>query len=560
VKFSKKVKISLFISLILINLGMRYPKIISEVVGDGLGIHWMALQLTNTGFGDWIIHPYSVFGLVPQSYPSAFPFILSEINQLTGFTVVDSLLIFSCFLGSFSIFAAYLLGKEVFPDNDVIPFYVAFTFSMSSGVVQYTYWNGSSRGMLIVMMPLIIWMIFRFLLKSQERWKYFGLIILYFIVLLSVHRMAILTFLFMLTIIFAFLFARLNKKQKVFKKPLYYLLPVSLFWMGLFFWLQFRQWGFYSTLNTMINSGIRRNPSQLQLLLNTITDITAIFGVMLVLAVIGFLYLFFYKQTIGPGRKRKNRGNLITLTFILLPMVYLPVYFPTTYTTLATLIFISIFSGYGLLFLINSVRKFKKSHVRKLLRAINVTIVTGILISTIFFADYMVDWGFVERGDAGIHHPRYITYDQYQVSTFLYTQQSDFLVNDQWRFKIMDLYYEREELFPDVRLERITLYDVKPVTLHEFIMGSDTLYKGKADYPESRFSEIFNTCDDVTVIDEFQTGVYSNISVILINNYVGDSKMAGGVGGLTNTKFFPSITNTRYKIYESDMYACYYYI
>jgi hypothetical protein len=72
----------------------------------------------------------------------------------------------------------------VFYDNFVFKYIFAFLFSTSQAILQFTLFDASTRGMFIVMFPLLFYL----LLKKNQLWKNAALLILYLIFLRSVHN------------------------------------------------------------------------------------------------------------------------------------------------------------------------------------------------------------------------------------------------------------------------------------------------------------------------------------------------------------------------------------
>jgi len=98
--------------------------------------------------------------MYPYSYASAVPFILSGISQLSGLDMEITVLLFDVFVGLLSIFTAYLLAGMI-RDDDFFKFLVAFGCSTAQGMLVFTTWDISTRGLFIVMLPLFTYLLLR---------------------------------------------------------------------------------------------------------------------------------------------------------------------------------------------------------------------------------------------------------------------------------------------------------------------------------------------------------------------------------------------------------------
>ena len=161
--FSSRTKVILFGLLIALNLIIRCPSVPHEVGDDSFHMHLVANSLSEFGYAKWWIHPASILGSYPYSTsPSAVPFFLSGLSQLTGIDVEPTILLYSVFLGLFSICVAYLMAGAIY-DDDRFKFFVAFIFSTSQGIVTFTTWTAHAKTLFIISLPFLIFL----LLKSR---------------------------------------------------------------------------------------------------------------------------------------------------------------------------------------------------------------------------------------------------------------------------------------------------------------------------------------------------------------------------------------------------------
>ncbi|WP_340817843.1 hypothetical protein [Methanolobus sp. WCC4] len=176
------------ISLLLIallNIIIRLPVTAHEVGIDTFYLHSLASSISVLGKAGWIIHPASFFGVYPFSYPSAQPFILSGVSQALGISIEYSILLFSIFLGVFSLFSFYIFADEFF-DNEIYSLIAAFLYSLSPNFIRFTYWDASSRGFFIAILPVVLWLFIK--CGEKIRYKFAILLVSVAILSVSIHR------------------------------------------------------------------------------------------------------------------------------------------------------------------------------------------------------------------------------------------------------------------------------------------------------------------------------------------------------------------------------------
>ncbi|MCG7848058.1 MAG: hypothetical protein MIO93_02620 [ANME-2 cluster archaeon] len=168
VKVTQKNKIILFLLLILLNAIIRIPSIHHEKGNDSFLIHILSNSITTFGEANWLTNFPSIFGLYPASYASGLPFILSGISQITNIEMEITILLFSVVLGLLSLYTSYLLGGIIY-NNFIFKFIFSLFFSLSQGVLIFTTWEISSRGLFIVLFPLHIYLLIKCLNKFDIR-------------------------------------------------------------------------------------------------------------------------------------------------------------------------------------------------------------------------------------------------------------------------------------------------------------------------------------------------------------------------------------------------------
>ena len=184
-KIPKRIIYVLLALLVILNIILRLPITPHEIGWDSFSIHALANSISTFGEARWWVHPASIGGFYPYSIASAVPFLLSGISQCTGIDMEWTIWLFCVLIGVFSAFTAYLMAGAIW-DNDLFKFLVAFGFSISEGVLYFTTWTVSVRGLFVVLLPLFIYL----LLKTRTSIvRYSALTFILVIVLTVTHHL-----------------------------------------------------------------------------------------------------------------------------------------------------------------------------------------------------------------------------------------------------------------------------------------------------------------------------------------------------------------------------------
>jgi len=180
-KISKRGTYGLWTLLIVLNIILRLPTTPHEIGWDSFSIHALANSISRFGEARWWVHPASIGGFYPYSTASAVPFLLSGISQCTGIDMEWTIWLFCVLIGIFSAFTAYLMAGAIW-NNDLFKYLVAFGFSISGGVLYFTTWTVSTRGLFMVLLPLFIYL----LLKTRSSIVRYSILTFILVILLIV--------------------------------------------------------------------------------------------------------------------------------------------------------------------------------------------------------------------------------------------------------------------------------------------------------------------------------------------------------------------------------------
>lgn len=183
-KLSNKMKIELFALLVILNIILRFQVVSHEIGIDSFLMHIMTNSLSEYGYARWFLHPLSIIGLYPYSYTSSMQFLLSGIHQSAGLDMNSVIFLYCIFLGLSSMLTAYLMAGAII-DDAIFKFLTAFGFSTTPAILGYTTWTITTRGLFIVLAPLLVYL----LLKCRTSIRFIPLVFLLAVFLFTTHHL-----------------------------------------------------------------------------------------------------------------------------------------------------------------------------------------------------------------------------------------------------------------------------------------------------------------------------------------------------------------------------------
>lgn len=103
----------------------------------------------------WCIHPLSLLGFTPRSYPCLQPFLLATVQILGGVGVKGGFFIVSIFSGFLAATGAFHLGQRIFTDKQKT-FVFTFLYVLSPLFCRYNHW-ATGRGLLMALLPSFLY-------------------------------------------------------------------------------------------------------------------------------------------------------------------------------------------------------------------------------------------------------------------------------------------------------------------------------------------------------------------------------------------------------------------
>jgi len=333
VEFAKEHKYKILALLVLLNIIIRIPTGSHELGQDSFFVHSLANLVVKENL---IVHPLSIFGMYPNSYPYAVPYALSAISQLTDINVEHTILLTSILYGVIGIFTSYTLAKKI-NDDDFFAFIVAFSFSLSPLFIRYGLWSTSTRYLFMMILPLFILTLLEINSKYSNRLKYVLISVILFVFLGTVHRMFFLLFIIIVSFIVTLFIHKLNIKIHMSNKASINLV-IWLILSALLFIPQLPPFNIFGNIWENYQSGFLFQGSNLIIItLNLIVDYMSRYGILIIFGVTGLISLL--------TKSNSTFNDIFLLMVILFSMTILT---NGTYISLILLIFVAILIGYGI--------------------------------------------------------------------------------------------------------------------------------------------------------------------------------------------------------------------
>jgi hypothetical protein len=101
----------------------------------------------------WVVHPLSLLGFTPRSYPSAHPIYLATIQIIGRLGIDGGFFVISVLTALLGTATAYCLGLQCFKRRTAIAF--AIFYAMSPVFIRYTHW-ATGRGLFLALFPAFL--------------------------------------------------------------------------------------------------------------------------------------------------------------------------------------------------------------------------------------------------------------------------------------------------------------------------------------------------------------------------------------------------------------------
>jgi hypothetical protein len=191
---SKRVVLLLLVALLLVSILVRYPLVEHErYQTDSYMIHFLSKSINDHGYARWTLNPLSYVGYYPFSYPSGVPFLMAEVSAMTGLSVEVTILVANMAFAVIFCLGVFALARQFLNRNQNV-LLATFLAIMGARFVDTTYWDGSARAPMVILVILVVFTCFRASSMSQR--KLLIPAILLVIGCFAMHHMAVLLVLF----------------------------------------------------------------------------------------------------------------------------------------------------------------------------------------------------------------------------------------------------------------------------------------------------------------------------------------------------------------------------
>ena len=198
---SKKTVLCFLGAILILTIALRYPLVEHErFQSDSYYIHILADSIVRDGHASWTFHPLSYVGYYPFSYSSGVPFLMAEVSELTGLRVDACILLSNMVLGVLYCLGCFLLARQFLVRPEFILLATLFAVC-APRFVDTTYWDGSARGPLIVLLTLAVLAAHRGSRMGQGRM--YAIAAVFGATTFAIHHMAVLFVIFGMSYVIA---------------------------------------------------------------------------------------------------------------------------------------------------------------------------------------------------------------------------------------------------------------------------------------------------------------------------------------------------------------------
>jgi hypothetical protein len=328
---SKRTVLLLLGAFILLSIAVRYPLVEHErFQTDSYTIHYFAKAITDDGYAVWTFNTLSYFGYYPFSYPSGVPFFMAELSSMTGMSVELSILVADWGFAAIFCLGVFVLARQFISRPECALLATLFTL-LGARFVDTTYWDGSARGPLVVLITLAVFALFRSVSRRQN--KLFIVAALLGVGCFATHHMAVFLVIFGLGYVLAAF-----QSQFVLRKAGTHKRTVAAIWtiataasIAIITFPFFDYFGDMAVMNLQRSSLFDIKPVYLSVVLNMAVSYTNQIGFILLFAVAAI-----------PGIFRESKFSVKSLFPLTLAVAFIPLYGNTLYVSMILAPFIAV--------------------------------------------------------------------------------------------------------------------------------------------------------------------------------------------------------------------------
>lgn len=182
---------------------------------DTYWIQGQAESIQVEGSALWVLHPASLFGYYPLSYPSGIFFFLATVSSLTSMSMTTTVFIFSIFVSIAITLLTYLVSIKIFNKKN-IGYLSAVIVALSPILIFHTAFNAHGRTLIMIFYLLIIYYMIELYETKKKRYA----LILFLLIILSIftHRTSQLISIIILSGIIALIYIKIPNFWKIIQK------------------------------------------------------------------------------------------------------------------------------------------------------------------------------------------------------------------------------------------------------------------------------------------------------------------------------------------------------
>ena len=328
---SRRMVCLLLVVLALLSIAVRYPLVEHERnQTDSYSMHNMSQSIVDYGRAKWVFSSLSLIGYYPFSYPSGVPFLLAEVSSLTGLSVEVTILLVNFILGILFALGVFVLAQYFLRRQELV-LLATFLSVFGSRFVDTSYWCGSARSLVVVLMILFVFTLLRTSRGGLNR--LLPVAVLFGFGSLASHHMAVLLILFGVAYTISagqihFLYPRLRLHKRRAAAVCNGLIGATIAVVV------FGNQNYYNTLGFgghEATSFFHSDTPLLSVIVNLSASYTNQIGFVLLFAVFGI-----------PGLLRRSRLSMETLFPLVLLLAFIPVLASTLYVSMLLAPFVAI--------------------------------------------------------------------------------------------------------------------------------------------------------------------------------------------------------------------------
>lgn len=403
--FPRRSVLLLLLALALISVAIRYPLVAHErFQSDSYFIHDVAQDIVGVGRATWTFNPLSYFGYYPSSYPAGAPFALAELSVLTGMPVDVCVLFTNMVLAILFSLVVFCLARE-FMQRIGFVMLAAFLAVIGPRFVDTTYWNGSARGLIVVLMTMVVFVAFRAGFSRQTR--LLAIALLLGLGSLAAHHMATLLLIYGAGYVVAVLLSSyLRRVHAIPRRRLVVVAAAITGMLGTLVLLNYFTW-LGNSLSPFRNPGIFEVRSQsLAIVLNLIVSYGHQIGFVLIFGILGGILYF-----------RRSHFATRSLFPLAMGLAFFPVLGNSLYVSMLLSAFVAIIGVLWLQKILNSSAKRRRGIVTTAIVVFMVLSLAFTVWSVQRWNGYQLPTGDrVEVGDAVFNDASYLRVNGQNIS------------------------------------------------------------------------------------------------------------------------------------------------